>query len=300
KSVRRGKRSVASLRARFQRKFCGHCVDKTNESSENCEPLVTVDNMEQDRLIPPMRQGMCTSDGPPPLPANPPPLLPDDSPYLSSSLKTKTVASSPITLKLLHPGPPPQSSPQSYNESEAFASMRLTSESPESQTTTVRKVAPSTATTKPTQSSTPKFSPSPVLEPTIIPKKPPRAMSLTAAEQSPNPANVPQGILVKHSKRPSSGATMPPEKFDYKVTSTKKAVIQESAPSTRRRDTVRFSISSDLSMEDYGMDSTLSESTQSVRMEDLPADTTQHSEHQDQIDSLVGEDEDWWQHSHAA
>ncbi|PIO75258.1 hypothetical protein TELCIR_02696 [Teladorsagia circumcincta] len=249
-----------------------------------------------------MRQGMYLNDDAPPLPVNPPPNLPNNSPYIPSSMKKTAVAASPITLK---PPPPaaPHPSPQSYKETAAFAPLSESSPEPETRSVdqvTVRKVVTTTTTTIPVQSSTPKYIPSPVFEPALTPKKPPRATPTPIADKSPRSECVRHGILVTHTRRPSTAATMPPEKFDYKVTSTKHIIIED--PPTRRPDTVRFSISSDQSLEEDDLHDTVSESTQSVRLEDLPADVTQHSEYPDTVDSLVGaqDDEEWWQHSHAA
>ncbi|VDO63361.1 unnamed protein product [Haemonchus placei] len=295
KSVRRGKRSVASLRACLHRRFCGHSVTKAVQTEEKQEVHVSVSNSEQDRLVPPMRKGMYGDDVEPPLPVNPPPMLHYCSPYKLDNSQVTITAPSSIKENLAIPA--------LSRSSRSCSSIHVTiSESAEihsdTQAITVRKVVSSEAITKPIETSTPKCMACPAFEPvSMTPRKPPRASPGPLEHRPSKP-----GIVQHRPKRPSTAATMVPEKFDYKVTSTKETVTQADHPPSRYRESVRFSISSFPSMGESSYNSWISASTQSIRLEDMSAEDTQHSDYADVPDSLLAaqDDEDWWQHSHAA
>uniref|UniRef100_A0A7I4YQZ3 PH domain-containing protein n=1 Tax=Haemonchus contortus TaxID=6289 RepID=A0A7I4YQZ3_HAECO len=296
KSVRRGKRSVASLRACLHRRFCGHSVTKAVQTEEKQELHVSVSNPEQDRLVPPMRKGMYGDDVEPPLPVNPPPMLHYCSPYKLDNSQMTITAPSSIKENLAVPA--------LSRSSRSCSSIHVTiSESAEihsdTQAITVRKVVSSEAITKPIETSTPKCMACPAFEPvSMTPRKPLRV--------SPGPVEhrlSKSGIVQHRQKRPSTAATMVPEKFDYKVMTTKETgVTQADRPPSRYRESVRFSISSFPSVGESSYNSWISASTQSMRLEDMSAEDTQHSDYADVPDSLVAaqDDEDWWQHSHAA
>ncbi|KAK6767153.1 hypothetical protein RB195_026469 [Necator americanus] len=112
-SVRRGKRSVASLRARIQRKICATSSLRPFKSKQSVEPSKACQVYEREllqmpRLVPPMRKrrsndtieplvvmSETSATSVPPLPSNPPPSLSCTNQHNSSKQEEVDAASPP-------------------------------------------------------------------------------------------------------------------------------------------------------------------------------------------------------------
>lgn len=290
-SVRQGRRSVASLRARIQRKIRRTTDNHSLESDEIPQPSPVP-------LVPPMRKKR--SHSPPPLPANPPPALHGSSSF--SPAKAKTTGESVAVTEQK----PAEVAPQDVTDSDvALNSFNVTvTESSEFKSETrpaaLKKVLATTHFSKAVQTSTPVCSPNLSVDAAAAPKKPPRASPAPVLRPSPQPDCFHATTLVTHTKRISNGSTMPPERLELPPLAIEsKAVVPDNPPQAHRHETVRFSISSYTSVEEGDAPS---ESGLPAGSEDMPADKTQCSENPDVVDSLISaqDDEEWWQHSHAA